>query len=121
MDNVIALTGAMYPVSPAYSGFDAFLNTSEMETFGNSVCEAMLAGLPVVGYGGGSIAEVVGGHGMLCDVGDEDAAYGYLVQLITSVGLASRIGSQGRLHIETNYSVEQSYEKFLAMVSSFKR
>jgi glycosyltransferase involved in cell wall biosynthesis len=62
--------GNLDDVEPFYHGIDVFVSTSEYETFGNSVCEAMACARPVVAYRGGSVQEVVGEAGLI--VGDCD-------------------------------------------------
>jgi glycosyltransferase involved in cell wall biosynthesis len=49
---------------------DVFVSTSDYETFGNSVCEAMACARPVAAYRGGSVHEVVGDAGTV--VADRD-------------------------------------------------
>jgi len=55
--------GNLEPVEPFYHAIDIFVSTSEYETFGNSVCEAMACRRPVAAYRGGSVHEVVGDAG----------------------------------------------------------
>jgi glycosyltransferase involved in cell wall biosynthesis len=45
-----------------YRSLDIFVSTSEMESFGMSVCEAMAFAVPTVGYSGGSVREVIGNN-----------------------------------------------------------
>jgi glycosyltransferase involved in cell wall biosynthesis len=56
-------------VEPFYHAMDMYLSTSVVETFGNSVVEAMLCGKPVLAYEGGSVKEVVGDAGFICQNG----------------------------------------------------
>ena len=64
--------GNMDNIEPFDHAIDLFVSTSEYETFGNSVCEAMACGKPIVAYRGGSVHEVVGDAGTI--VPDKDLA-----------------------------------------------
>lgn len=55
----IVFLGDFNDMNPFYSSIDIFLSTSELETFGMSVCEAMSFGKPVVAFEGGSVKEVL--------------------------------------------------------------
>ena len=57
--------GFLEPVEPFFHGSDIQVSTSEYETFGNSVCEAMACARPVAAYRGGSVAEVLGDAGLV--------------------------------------------------------
>lgn len=61
--------GQIGDVEPFYHAMDMYVSTSYVETFGNSVVEAMLCGKPVLAYEGGSIKEVVGDSGFICPNG----------------------------------------------------
>lgn len=58
--------GQIEDVEPFYHAMDLYVSTSFVETFGNSVVEAMLCGKPVLAYEGGSVKEVVGDAGFIC-------------------------------------------------------
>ncbi|MFZ4082764.1 MAG: glycosyltransferase family 4 protein [Pirellula sp.] len=58
--------GQIDDVEPFYHAMDMYVSTSFVETFGNSVLEAMLCGKPVLAYEGGSVKEVVGDAGFIC-------------------------------------------------------
>ena len=65
--------GNVDDVEPFYQAIDVFVSTSEYETFGNSVCEAMACARPVAGYAAGSVREVVGDAGAIVETGDYQA------------------------------------------------
>jgi glycosyltransferase involved in cell wall biosynthesis len=62
--------GHLEAMAPFLRALDLFVSTSEYETFGNSVCEAMACRVPVVAYAGGSVAEVIGDAGAVVATGD---------------------------------------------------
>jgi glycosyltransferase involved in cell wall biosynthesis len=48
-----------------YADVDMFISASEHEGFGMPLVEAMFAGVPVVAYDAGAVAETVGGGGLV--------------------------------------------------------
>lgn len=57
--------GEIEDVEAFYNAIDIYVSTSVLETFGNSVVEAMLCGKPIVAYEGGSVVENVGSFGFV--------------------------------------------------------
>ncbi len=78
-----------------YAGAECLLHAALLEGFGLTPLESLAAGTPVVGYGAGAVAEVVGDAGVLVDPGVPDALGDALV---TYLGDSAR---QGELRART--------------------
>jgi L-malate glycosyltransferase len=83
---------------------DLFVSTSEYETFGNSVCEAMACGRPVVAYRGGSIHEVVGDGGLIVDDGDLPALVAAVRGCVRRADLRLELGARARQRVKDHFS-----------------
>ncbi len=61
----VHLTGHVHDPHAMYADADMFISASEHEGFGMPLVEAMFAGVPVVAYDAGAVAETVGGGGLV--------------------------------------------------------
>ena len=86
--------------------FDVFVLPSRYEGFPLSIVEAMLAGLPVVASGVGSIAEAVedGETGFVVPSGDRAALVAALRKLVGDPGLRRRLGDAGRARARLEFT-----------------
>lgn len=110
--------GNLEPVEPLHSACDISISTSEYETFGNSVCEAMACGKPVVGYEGGSVAEVIGDSGISVKTKDLVALAAAVERLVVDPGLRHSLGVKARERVRDVFNPEHGLMKVLAIYDS---
>jgi glycosyltransferase involved in cell wall biosynthesis len=103
--------GNLDDVEPFYQAIDVFVSTSEYETFGNSVCEAMCCSRPVVAYQGGSVQEVVGGAGLIARTGDLGALIAAARDCARDAGLRDRLGGVGRQRVARHFNPADSLDQ----------
>jgi glycosyltransferase involved in cell wall biosynthesis len=84
------------------------------------VMEAMAVGLPVAGYGGGGVPEMVvaGETGLLCEPGDLEALASALARLGGDPGLRRRLGAAGAARAAAHFSVERHLERMEAVLAA---
>lgn len=110
--------GHVEPIEPLMAGSDIFISTSEYETFGNSVCEAMACGTPVVGYRGGSVQEVVGQTGRIVETGDRRGLTNAVKELVVDGAERKELGDAGRQRVATTFSPAESLRKLRGIYAS---
>jgi glycosyltransferase involved in cell wall biosynthesis len=110
--------GKLDDVEPFYHGIDVFVSTSEYETFGNSVCEAMACLRPVVAYRGGSVQEVVGDTGLIVENDDMEVLIEAARSCVGNVQLRDELGRRGRQRVADCFSPELSLQKLKSLYES---
>jgi glycosyltransferase involved in cell wall biosynthesis len=106
----LTFLGYVEPVEPVFHAWDLCVSTSEYETFGMSVLEAMACECPVIAYPGGSVAEIVGDAACVVPQGDEDALYSETLRLVKNPDLLNALGKQGRQHAKSTYDIRPAVE-----------
>ncbi len=94
--------------APLYRAADLYVCASSTEGMSNSVLEAMASGLPVVAAKASGMAELVTPQtGVLVDGASDPAAFAAgLTGVSGDPALRSRLGSEARSLVGTNYSLE---------------
>lgn len=87
--------------------------TSEEESFGRVLIEAMAASRPVVATRGGGVAEVVvdGETGLLVPMGDVERIASAMASLLADPGLRRAMGEAGRQRAIARFSIEAHARK----------
>ena len=110
--------GFLEPVEPFYHACDIQVSTSEYETFGNSVCEAMACARPVAAYRGGSVAEVLGDCGLVVETSDLDGLTAGVERLIVDSEMRRSLGNAARQRVADFFSPRKSFEQLLTIYQS---
>jgi glycosyltransferase involved in cell wall biosynthesis len=97
---------------------DVMVQPSREDAFPRVVCEAMAAGLPVVGTRSGGMEEQVvdGETGYLAPVGDANAVAQAVLRLLADPDRCRAMGQAGRRRFETHFRLETMSERFLGVL-----
>jgi N-acetyl-alpha-D-glucosaminyl L-malate synthase BshA len=92
---------------------DAFLLTSETESFGLAALEALSCGVPVIGYRVGGVPAVVTEDvGRLVPPFDLDALAAAVVSVVSDSVLREKLAAQGRARALANFRSEPALEAY---------
>lgn len=91
-----------------YANADIYISPSPTESFGMSIIEAMIAGLPVVASEGGAVPELVSDRrtGMLVAAGDPQAMADGIMALFSDQELRKSISDAARQMVQNRFSWE---------------
>ena len=101
-----------------YSQCDVFALPSQREGFGIAFLEANAFGKPVVGGRVGGVPEAVveGTTGLLVDPLSDSEVAEAIIRLLKNPEEARRLGDNGRRRVESEFTWNQSGEKFLSVI-----
>lgn len=98
------------------TNYDIMLHPSLEESFGNTLLESMILGIPVVaGYKSGAVPWILnyGKNGILVDVSNpQDIVLG-LKKIINDHDLYSKLSEEGIKYIEQNFSCENIAQRYV--------
>ena len=109
VDDRIHFMGNRTEVEKILPHADLFLLPSTVESFGLVALEAMACGVPVVGYNGGGLPEVVrhGEDGFLAPLGNLERMIEMTLDLLQNSDLRRRIGERARNRAIEEFSTER--------------
>lgn len=121
----VHFTGHVTDVDSILPAFDVLVlpSTTEYETFGQSLIEAMAFNIPVIGSCIGGIPEVVsdGETGLLVPPGDEEALTRALLKLAGDGELRSNMARAGRRKVEECFSEDIMLDRLESCLSEILR
>ena len=105
-------------LSKMYASSDVFLFTSNTETLGFVIMEAMASALPVIACSEGGVADnlIDGVNGFSCGFRNEEEYYNACEKMILDVPLRHKLGDTGREQA-LNMSWENTFDKLIASYS----
>lgn len=118
----VRFMGQTMGVAEILAGAQVFLLVSNWEGFPLSILEAMRAGLPVVASSVGGIAESVrdGETGYLVPRGDVGVLRDRIGRLLMDSELRTRLGADGRIRFQREFTIEHSVTKTLAVYDAVR-
>jgi len=104
----VTFAGGMTEAAAPIGSASLLLSTSEIESFGLTIAEAMAQGVPVVATRVGGVPEVLedGKSGLLCAVGDICGMACAALRMLTDPSLAKEMGMAGRKRVAEHFSPE---------------
>lgn len=115
--DAVTFVGTIPMVEEVLVGSDLFLFTSETESFGLAILEAMASGMPVVATAVGGVPEVMrdGETGYLHPVGDVEGMAASAVRILNDAGEHRRLADGARRRAVEHFSERDQVERYRAI------
>ncbi len=97
------MIGNLDPITPFMKAIDIFVSTSKWETFGMSVCEAMVCGKPAVAYDAGSLVEVIPDSWCVVPYGDLDGMTERTTKLVSDPAFRTELGNRAERFVREHF------------------
>jgi len=117
LDEYFFMPGNTDNVAPLYQAIDIFISTSELETFGMSVCEAMAFKKPVVAYEGGSVQEVLDDERGIVPNCNKELLLEKTEKLVNSESLREDMATKGYERAFSHFNTDKLSEKIMSVYS----
>lgn len=111
----VFMLGNLDSMTEFYQAIDAFISTSELETFGLSVCEAMSFSIPVVAYEGGSVQEVLFDKRGIVPNCDQAALFEKTKAIICDKTIATDMGEKSKKRVFENFNAPILANKLISV------
>lgn len=120
IEHRVHLPGAPSDTAKAIGLFDIFALSAQPEGFPRTVVEAMAAGLPVAGYGGGVVAEIVSSENSrhLAKTADEAGLADCYSSFAFNEDRRKACGSANREKVRTEYEEAKMLARYKAVYAS---
>lgn len=122
LENQVKFIGWQPDVEEVLKRADLLISTSEYESFGMSIAEAMATELPVVATQAGGIPELVldGTTGYLAPVGDVQALAEAIIKIFATPGKQEEFGQAGLQRIKSHFHVDKITDQYEALYQYVK-
>lgn len=110
----VSFLGAIPDFASTLKHTDLFLLTSETESFGLAALEALSAGVPVLAYKTGGLAEVIvdGETGLLTKAGDIEAMTRGVLNVLGDPALRLRMAHAARAHVLRHFARDEALDRY---------
>lgn len=111
LEDYVEFAGFQRNIPKFLENIDIFVLPSLAESFGNTLLEAMFAGLPCIAFDTGGIPEVMGGTGILSPVKDVDALAENIRKVAGSFELRAELSKKARERALRVYDLKVNVER----------
>ena len=123
LEDRVHLVGWTEEIANLLATFDLFVSTSESESFGMAIVEAMAAGIPVVATETDGAREVIGPGvtGRLAPVGDVAAIARSTSELLSDLAERARLGANAQQAARQRFGLEQMVDETVRLYEEVVR